>query len=244
MPSSRRSSEENAIRCSMAWRGRSILAGVAVRPRRAGVGPVGAVEQPHQLGAPGAQEPGDADDLALEHVEVAGSSTPAAHAGGLEDRHRRAVDLAPRSRRWPRGRRAARPIILVTSSSWQVLDEVLAHELAVAQHRDAVGDLVDLLEEVAHEQDGDALARRSRITAKSCSTSSRSRLEVGSSRISTLASSTMARLIATSCWMAIEWLDSSDRVSIESPGSPGAGRPVDDAPSSRSARRGAARGRA
>ena len=45
------------------------------------------------------------------------------------------------------------------------------------------------------------------MTAKSCSTSPRSRLDVGSSRISTRASSTMARLIATSCWMAIEWLD-------------------------------------
>ena len=46
------------------------------------------------------------------------------------------------------------------------------------------------------------VARSSRMTAKSCSTSPRSRLDVGSSRIRTRASRTMARLIATSCWTA------------------------------------------
>ena len=52
---------------------------------------------------------------------------------------------------------SSRPIILVTrSSTRQVLDQVLAHQLAVAQHGHAVGDLVHLLEEVAHEQDGHA----------------------------------------------------------------------------------------
>ena len=39
----------------------------------------------------------------------------------------------------------------------QLGDGVLAHEAAVAQHRDAVGDLVDLVEEVGDEQHGDAL---------------------------------------------------------------------------------------
>ena len=54
------------------------------------------------------------------------------------------------------------------------------------------------------------------MTANSCSTSPRSRLEVGSSRMSTFASSTIARLMATSCWIAIEWLDSSGaRVDVQ-----------------------------
>ena len=60
-------------------------------------------------------------------------------------------------------------------------------------------------------------ARRSRITVNSRSTSSRSRLEVGSSRTSTRASSTIDRLMATSCCTAIEWLESREWVSRCSP---------------------------
>ena len=96
----------------------------------------------------------------------------------------------------------------------QVLGAVLADELAVAQDRDPVGDLVDLVEEVADEQDGDAPVAQVADHGESRSTSSRSRLDVGSSRISTRASRTIARLIATSCWTAIEWLD-EQRVGVE-----------------------------
>ena len=44
----------------------------------------------------------------------------------------------------------------------EVGGEVLADELAVAQDRDAVGDLVDLVEEVADEEDRDAAGRGGR----------------------------------------------------------------------------------
>ena len=42
------------------------------------------------------------------------------------------------------------------------------------------------------------------MIVKSCSTSFASRLEVGSSRISTFASMSTARAIATICWTASE----------------------------------------
>ena len=69
----------------------------------------------------------------------------------------------------------------------QVAGGVLADQAAVAQHRHPVGDLVDLVEEVRDEQDRHALVLSWRMTRNSWATSSASRLEVGSSRISTLA---------------------------------------------------------
>ena len=51
------------------------------------------------------------------------------------------------------------------------------------------------------------------MTSNSCSTSAASRLEVGSSRISTFESVTIARLIATSCCIASEIDESGSRVS-------------------------------
>ena len=127
----------------------------------AGVGPVGAVEQPDQLGPPGAEQPGDPDDLAVEDVEVGRLQ----HAAPAHARSRaapaspeRSMSRARRAPRSPRARRVARPTIFVTRSPrGRSLARVLADQLAVAEHRDPVGDLVDLLEEVADEQDGHAL---------------------------------------------------------------------------------------
>ena len=54
--------------------------------------------------------------------------------------------------------RASRPTIAATRPRASSLRAgVFADELAVAQHRDAIADLVDLVEEVRDEQDGDAL---------------------------------------------------------------------------------------
>ena len=53
-------------------------------------------------------------------------------------------------------------------------------------------------------------SRRARTTSNSRATSSASRLDVGSSRMSTRASTTIAREIATSCCTASEWDDSDD----------------------------------
>ena len=70
----------------------------------------------------------------------------------------------------------------------EIAGEVLAHVAAVAQDRDAVADRVDLVEEVRDEQDRDALVAERPDDRKSPSTSAASRLEVGSSRMSTFAS--------------------------------------------------------
>ena len=59
----------------------------------------------------------------------------------------------------------------------------------------------------------------SRITRKSSATSLRSRLEVGSSRTSTLTSVEMARAIATSCCTATGWVPRIDAGSMSSPSS-------------------------
>ena len=159
MPSARRSSEENAMRCPMACRGEVSLARLAVHLDVPGVGVVGAVDQPDQLGAPGAQEPGDADHLAVVDVEVGRcEDAPATDPGRPEDRCGGAVDGALRA-----GRDGLELVEHAADhlgdqvGAGQVFGAVLADELAVAQHRDAVGDLVDLVQEVADEQDGDAL---------------------------------------------------------------------------------------
>ena len=52
------------------------------------------------------------------------------------------------------------------------------------------------------------------MTRNSCATSSASRLEVGSSRISTSAWTSMARAMATSCWTASEYVPSSALTSM------------------------------
>ncbi len=55
-----------------------------------------------------------------------------------------------------------------------------------------------------------------RMTRKSWSTSDASRLEVGSSSTSTLASTSSARAMATICCTAIEWVPRSEPTSMES----------------------------
>ena len=109
---------------------------------------------------PEPEQAGDADDLAVVDVEVGGLEHPApADAGRLAARARR-CGRSSRSAavaRCASSSSSSRPIILVTSvAAGQVGREVLADELAVAQHGDAVGDLVHLVEEVADEEDGDA----------------------------------------------------------------------------------------
>ena len=124
---------------------------------------VGAEQQPGQLGAAGAEQPGEADHLALEDVEVDGLERAlAAQAERLQHRGRRT-----RRRRWrrPRGRGARAPPARgrsssrTSSSSADVRGHVLPDQRAVAQHRHPVGDLVDLVEEVRDEHDRDALRR-------------------------------------------------------------------------------------
>ena len=107
-PSPRRSSDENTMRLSIARAGRGHPDGLAVDLDLPGVGAVGAVQQPHEFGAPGAEQAGDADDLALVDVDVGGLEHAAApDAGRAQHRGAGAVDRRARSStRWRRARRA------------------------------------------------------------------------------------------------------------------------------------------
>src|SRR5690606_30468652 len=123
-----------------------------------GIRAICAVEQPHEFGATGAQEAGEADDLAVVHLDICRMEhAPATHTGCPDDGIARAVD---RTRGALRDRvefvELAADHLRDELAAGEVLDGVLADERAVAQHGEAVGDLVDLVEEVRHEQDRDA----------------------------------------------------------------------------------------
>lgn len=79
-----------------------------------------------------------------------------------------------------------------------------AHQLTVAQHRDPVAELIDLIQEVGDKDDPRPWAFSLRTTANRRWVSSSSREEVGSSRISTFASTSTARAMAIICWTATE----------------------------------------
>ena len=67
MPSGLRFSErEGDARCAIAARGVRSVTGLPSIDDLAAVGAVGAEEQPRELGAPGAEQPGQADDLARD----------------------------------------------------------------------------------------------------------------------------------------------------------------------------------
>ena len=133
----------------------------AVEEELPGVRPIGAEQEPRRLGAPGAEQAGEADDLARPQREIERRDrVPAGDATRLQHRRRSLVvgellaglplerlerlELAPehlRDELHPRqlGRRP------------------LADETPVAQDGDPVRDLVHLLEEVRDEDDRDPL---------------------------------------------------------------------------------------
>ena len=161
-PSARRFSLENAILRSIACRGLRSRRRSARTSQLAGVGGVGAEQQPGELGAAGAEQAGDPDDLAL--VDARGRRPRrralAAQAERLEHRGPGLVapSVAATSRSMRSSASSSRPII---SPHQLELGDVLGHALpdqrAVAQHRHPVGDLEDLVEEVRDEHDRDAL---------------------------------------------------------------------------------------
>ncbi len=71
-PSDRRFSLEKAILWSIAWRGVRSLVRLGAHAHVAVIGGVGAEQQAGELGAARAEQTGDADDLALEDLEVDG----------------------------------------------------------------------------------------------------------------------------------------------------------------------------
>ena len=126
-----------------------------------GVAAIGAVEQPDQLGPSGAEQPGQADhltgvDLQVERLDRA---LAAQRLCGEEGAALDAFDGLPLGALFEGLQRGE---VLADHLGDQLQpgqfgDQVLADQLTVAQHGDAVGDLVDLIEEVRDEQHRDAL---------------------------------------------------------------------------------------
>ncbi len=192
MPSPLRSSEQNAMPRAMASTGLRSRAG---RPSTATV-PVSAWSAPKSSRAssvrPEPSRPARPTTSPGYTVRSAGAiapvrPSPVAARAGVSGRSATSVGgWRSRSARtassWP-------TILATISSRGSCGDRVLADELAVAQDRHAVGDRVDLVEEVGDEQHRDAARRAGRGSPGTARcTSSASRLEVGSSRISTAAS--------------------------------------------------------
>ena len=161
MPSSRRFSDEYAMRCEIACRGVRSRRDLAADLEFALVGAVDAAEQSRELGAPRAEQPGEAHDLAGRDGQVGRIDRAAATEalGVHEDRGIRFVDdhRAGALLEVVEDGELLADHLLHEVDAQQLLDEVLPHELAVAQHGEAVADLVHLVEEVRDEEDRDAL---------------------------------------------------------------------------------------
>src|SRR3954447_24983164 len=111
---------------------------------------VGAEDRPQELAAAGAEQAGDADDLAGAHLEVDGRHRP--------DRLQAAHRQPRRADRPARGRIERLDLAADHRGDERVLVEV-AHrpardQAAVAEHRDAVADLEHLLEVMGHVHHG------------------------------------------------------------------------------------------
>ena len=126
----------------------------AVQIDRPGFGRIGAEDRPHRLGAAGAHQPRDAQNLAPIRLE----------RDVLDPRRRDGVRrrARPRRPRSPPGARHSCPrsrptIIRITASGIDLLRRLRPDDLAVAQDRDAVGDAQHFLDPVRDVDDADAL---------------------------------------------------------------------------------------
>jgi hypothetical protein len=125
--------------------------------RLAAVGVVGAEEQPGEFGAARSEESGESDDLALLDLQVEGrDAADAAEAVRLEQQlpHVGVELLVVQLLQLVQGLADHQ---LDEADLVEVADHVLADQGAVAQDGHPVADLVDLVEEVRHEEDRDAL---------------------------------------------------------------------------------------
>ena len=180
----------------------------------AAVGAVGAEEQAGDLGATGAEQPGQPDAPRRCAARGRAGATPALRPSpsarrnvGARARRRRSPGPRARARRAPP---APADHLRHELEARQLGGEVLADEPAVAQHGDAVADVVHLVEEVGDEQHRDARRPDPLDDLEQLVDLSASRLDVGSSRISTWASTSIARAIDTSCCTASECDSSGD----------------------------------
>ena len=190
---------------------------LAVELDGAGVGLVGAVEQPGQLGAAGSEQAGEADDLAAcGSRSRSARSRPCVRAPSRRAAARRCGRRgAGGARRRSSGAATSSLPIILEMSSVRSSSAVRYSPTYRPLRRTVMRSLIAYTWSRKCETNRIATpwSRSRRMTANSCSTSVASRLDVGSSRMSTLESVTIARLIATSCCIASESDDSGSRVS-------------------------------
>src|SRR6478735_10027703 len=140
--------------------GAAQLAALGADVHLAGVGGVGPEEEPRELGASGAEQAGDPDHLAFEQLEVGGLQRAlAADAEGGEDRRAGlgGVGGGDLTVELLEDLELAADHQLDQLELGGVLDHPLLDQLAVAEDRHPVRDLVDLVQEVGDEDDGDAV---------------------------------------------------------------------------------------
>ena len=183
----------------------------------AAVGAVGAEQQAGGLGASRSEQAGHADHLTDAHLEVErGDARLAAEPGGLQERRGRAASAVSCTSVFEgveHGELAADHLRHELEPG-ELGREVLADQAAVAQHGDAIGDAIHLIEEVGDEHHRHAGRPHPIDHLEQLVDLAASRLEVGSSRISTRASTSIARAIDTSCCTAIECDSSGDAGSM------------------------------
>ena len=118
---------------------------------------VGTEDGAHALAAAGAEQTGEAVDFALFDAEIIGThARGAGKALGLVDRHGVGLGLIGLLLHAGEVVQLLAHHLRDQLDLRQLLDGVFAHQLAVAQHGDAVADGVDLLEEVGDEDDAHA----------------------------------------------------------------------------------------
>jgi hypothetical protein len=204
MPSVLRSSGHSARPSRIASAGFEKADGAAVDLEHAAVGRFQPEQQAREFGAARAEQPA----MPTTSPARTRSRSPAtARPGpGLRSAARRA-----RLHRMPAARRAGglrSQFAAEHRRDQRLRAEVrrlpFAHPVAVAQHGDAVRHRIHLVEKVRHEDDREPFAAQAPQHLEQLLTSSSSRLDVGSSRISTFDDTPSARAIATSCCTATE----------------------------------------
>ena len=133
---------------------------LAVEPDRPGVGGIGAEDRARGLRAAGAEQAGEADDLALAHLDPRVAHAPA-DLEALRRQHLRAGLTA----RFGKAGRAARAHRLQAAAEHGGNEAELVDVLhggdedraPVAHHGHAVADLIEFVEPVGDEDHGDAL---------------------------------------------------------------------------------------
>ena len=156
MPSALRSSEQNArpephgLARRIHFRGHALDADLAAITR------IDAKEQPRGLGAPGAEQAAQPDDFAGCSARSSGATAPRP-AESARGEHRLNLGAGGRGgvRREIRRAHLAAEHLADQREPRQLRRGVFAHEPAVAQHGDPVGERVDLVEEMRDEHDAE-----------------------------------------------------------------------------------------